>query len=777
MSGSSRLQGLFRWLLGLFSSVWFGITILALLFVYCSIGSAVPPVRQHWALEMTEFEFFNWWPFDLLIALLVANMVVVTVRRIRFNAVNAGVWMIHSGIVVLALGSVYYFGTKVEGDTPIFRRRAVISVPGGGGPVSMLVRPGNHVTAGEGENEYHFEVTQIQPEYVLQTAGHEGQKAYSVQIGVTSPTQRFIRQVLAGYPEFTEDVIPGQGRAIKALGKALVDEDLEIRLDYEPQTHFFLMDTAALYLRPQGSGLWAERPIEGLPHYHDRYASREEVWPAGSAKPRPVDIEVPRVADEPDPLAEYDVRVTGYLRYAFEESRWVPGGERLNPACSLHLAAAGGPSANYQLLAFDPDNNTAEGGQVVFRWVESEDVIQALTKARQPTLSIEVPAKDVSLEVPAIRRPEGAEDDFQPIAGTDYSYSIRNVVDNLSFSSGRFAGRQISFAIVEIRDGERQFTRWVANPADATQDLTEDTHQAIETDEGIVMSYEPGDTARITMVAGPEPVQPTVLYRTDSGEVVRRDIHIGETLELVDGLALTLRHLHLDARRERRPAIVPVRERDRDARKQFSMIKVEIASGNWSVSRWLPYNHFALQSEEYFMPGRTSYNPRTVRLPDGQRVELLYSRERRALPAPVVLESFELETFQGGLIGMNRNVRDYLSQLRFADASGGWTEPVQMSSNRPAANNGFWFFQNTWDPPGRNSAGMNYTGAGVGNRNGVFIQLLGCCIAVSGMIYAFYVKPIVKRRRQDRRASQAGATRDEAPSGEAEAEREVVGQV
>jgi hypothetical protein len=46
------------------------------------------------------------------------------------------------------------------------------------------------------------------------------------------------------------------------------------------------------------------------------------------------------------------------------------------------------------------------------------------------------------------------------------------------------------------------------------------------------------------------------------------------------------------------------------------------------------------------------------------------------------------------------------------------------------------------------SKGLNYTVLGVGNRNGVVLQLLGCIIAVIGMMYAFYIKPIIKQRRR-----------------------------
>ena len=73
----------------------------------------------------------------------------------------------------------------------------------------------------------------------------------------------------------------------------------------------------------------------------------------------------------------------------------------------------------------------------------------------------------------------------------------------------------------------------------------------------------------------------------------------------------------------------------------------------------------------------------------------------------------------------------------------------RVSVNNPKEpHDGYWFFQAQWDPPAEGQPGLNYTVLGVGNRNGVMVQLAGCCIAVIGMIYAFYVKPTLKRRRQ-----------------------------
>ena len=125
-----------------------------------------------------------------------------------------------------------------------------------------------------------------------------------------------------------------------------------------------------------------------------------------------------------------------------------------------------------------------------------------------------------------------------------------------------------------------------------------------------------------------------------------------------------------------------------------------------------------------------------------------------------------LTSHVGGYTGENGSIRDYRSRLRFrADTSSGvanvaaplsiaaplgmaarWSEPVDVSVNSPVEHAGLWYFQAQWDPPDNRprdgqamSAGLNYTVLGVGNREGVHIQLLGCCIAVSGMLYAFYV--------------------------------------
>lgn len=85
------------------------------------------------AFEMNEPEFFAWWPLRLVLLLFVANMVWATIRRIEFSVPRIGVLTVHTGIVTMALGSVFYGMTKVEGD--LFITRADLP---GAEPVSVF---------------------------------------------------------------------------------------------------------------------------------------------------------------------------------------------------------------------------------------------------------------------------------------------------------------------------------------------------------------------------------------------------------------------------------------------------------------------------------------------------------------------------------------------------------------------------------------------------------------------------------------------------------------
>lgn len=74
-------------------------------------------VRRLRGMEMSEADFYSWWPLRVVLTLFVINLVVATLRRIEFTFKNVGVLTVHTGIIMIALGAAYYGGLKVEGDT------------------------------------------------------------------------------------------------------------------------------------------------------------------------------------------------------------------------------------------------------------------------------------------------------------------------------------------------------------------------------------------------------------------------------------------------------------------------------------------------------------------------------------------------------------------------------------------------------------------------------------------------------------------------------------
>lgn len=760
--------GILRGVLNLFSNVWFGVLWAVLLFIYCSIGSAVPAVRQLPWLEMTEFQWFNWWPFNVLMIMLSATLVVTTVRRIPLRTVNLGVWMIHAGIIVLCAGSYYYFGTKVEGDTPVFRREVRIKLPKMAQAESLPALPGTSATVDAGPDRWRFAIQSTNSDWPILSDEHQGERAYAVNVRVTPPTgEPFVRQLLAGYPQYTEDVIPGKGRAIKLTQRRLLNEELDLSLDYAPQEYFHVQDTWALYVRRAGESEWSQRPIRGLPRYNDRIGSRDQVFADPHSPPplRAIDLEVPP-APEGDALSSASVHITGYLRYAFMDRRWRDGGERLNPVAHVSVLSDHAEPRGYELAAFDRGHNTSEGGMVELRWLNDFSEAATLPTDSRAVLHVAVPETKFEIDVPiSAETVAGRDGAFTPIGESGFSYRILSVQDNLAMPGGNTT---VSVAMVEIKAPDGVFTRMVADQPRMTRDMRGDnpdphapsarTPEAA--DPRIVMTYRP-QSAPIVFAAYPQGL--FLAVNGPSGRVLGREVKVGETVEVVPGLSVRADAYWPKAVPEVKPAIVPRESRQRDAGETYAMIRLELGSGSGVQSRWLRFNQYAFPDERYAYAGRFAYAPEQIRLADGTDVEVLFSRERRQLPSAIGLDSFALDTHLGGYTGQALTIRNYVSALRFRDGDQ-WTDPQQIRVNGPTEHGGYWYFQSMWDKPPSSdpNGGMNYTGLGVGNRNGVYVQLAGCCLSVAGMLFAFYVKPVLKRRRHEHSRAKVSGFADEA---------------
>lgn len=766
------VRGPLQALLAPLSSVWLGIGLLSILFIYCSIGSAgVPtsfefwepaawyPLREAPLLEMTEYEWFNWWPFYSLIGLVCLNMSVVTIRTIPLTVLTAGVWMIHTGIIVLSLGCVIYFATKIEGDVAVARGRLVMTIPSGES-AEMLAMPGGSTRVGD----WSFQIRSIDPEWSLLSGDDVGEQAYAVTVAVEGPGQSFMRQVIAGYPQYTEDIVPSgdpqqpMARAKKLFGKPLIDDTLSITLEPDRRQTFYLQAKPSIYLREvvvggQGNLIpktsWIERPIYGLPRFNDHISDPTKVWLAAGedGAANEIQVAVPSVSPD-DPLAGIDIILSDYLRYAVLETRAVPS-EDGPPWASVTLTTPDGRAQSHEVVAGDANNSTANADQLAITVVdESID----LESAAVPMLDILVPGAGIEISEPLTSMSDFTPDlAMTPIEGTPFSWRVQRFDNNLLIG-----GHNVSMARVEISDGETTWLRWVFDNPTMNTDMEIDgvpAHNGNPSlDDRIVMQYHPPiiGSSSIEIIAGPAKDQLRVRIALPGSDIHIEPIAIGSPLELARGITLTINDWSPSVQMERRPSIVPRRQRDRAMANQYSMVRAFVP-GPVEQSAWLPMHHYPFASRSDAVVG-FRYQPTTIRLADGRLIEMMRSRRSEELPAAVSLDGFRIASHVGGFTGSISSVLNWHSLVRF-EGEDGEAELVEVSVNDPKPREGLWFFQSQWDPPDPNgsrggvpSAGRNFTVLGIGNRNGVWTMLTGCILSVIGMIYAFYVKPMIKRR-------------------------------
>jgi hypothetical protein len=782
----------------LFSSVWFGVSLLVLLFIYASLGSAgwphhlggplfdwdnwlFEPVRQRPGIELTEFEWFHWWPFNLLISGICLTLVVTTLRRIRLDALRLGVWMIHTGIIVLCFGSWLYFGNKVEGLSPV-ARRVVVARPGDGQEARFAALPNNTTLVGAEGHVYDLRVFDIEKQLPLPPGG-QATSAYGVQVMVRGPhvSYPFVRQLIDGHPELTHDLVMAAEELLPAsevLGVRLVDEHLELLLEPFEQSWFYLsnqLETSwALYLREAGTQRWSQRPIEGLSQFHDRVRVPSQVWmPPGEVLPmRPVDLPVPSV--EPgDPLGSLPVSVTAFLRYAAMERREVPG-DAIFPTCKLLLDSGAGRVDEFELAALDPRRKLANRGFLAMAWAVDHKAWTELGRARPPSLSIRVPDAGVTLEhVIESTALADAELGFTTIEGSDYSFRVEFIQN---FDQADMPASVLS---VEIVAAGRRFRRWLSEDPGFVRDVEPPQLAAgavapggglqgllagdrVSIDAGIDVIYRPAHVpAPVVVVAGPGDDDLGLVVNLGSAiDGYRHPIVPGELFALGEGIVVSVEDFMARSVTEVRPAVIPRSRRQRAAGSAFSMVLVELDVAGRRHEAWVPFQNFPMQGVGVHLRTRRPLQSGRVLLGDGREIELVLSTRRLPLPSAVVLDDFYITSHEGGFTGSVSSIVDWTSVVSFLH-SDGRTPSRPVSVNAPIEDQGLWFFQAQWDSPDSprfagdpGSGGLNYTVLGVGNRVGVGIQMLGCCIAVLGMLYAFYFKPVlIKRRLQSARAA------------------------
>ena len=675
------------------NSVVFGIVLMILLAGYVAVGSGLPDLRA-W-FEVTDAQFFNAWPMRLLAGLLVINLLTVSLNRIPFTLPRLGVWTIHAGIIVLIFGMTLHFSQKTEGMT--------------------LVRTGETV-------DWYYD-------------SHER------ALYVTAGKKKALPMGLPTLPRF----------------HAYTDEQ-------------------AL----------AERGLSGLVPTFFNY---DEQTRGGREMPltEAVDID----GDEPVYLD-----VVGYYPYALAGSNYTPGGGELT-GLRLTLADPDGPAQRVQWIVADQDghprDDAAEQGIATLR-------LRHLHRTDELTGDLLASAAQKAHDI-AWAVGEGhlhGEDHVQIEPGQtvtlgDSGYTIEAVaaVPGFPLSDGSGTADALELLVHPPADSQhgKTFRRYLLDGRHTPTDFVLDVEgagpkgerQQAPVDDFLHLHYARHDALGLLPAPGVDE-QHTILTKDDTPgfwhlvtrndlpariEAIeggrlelavnggRRDPHTGE----VSPMTLDLDVERVDGvRRTEWVQPVPPEQRDRQAGEAGTnqILAVRVRRGDWSQIVNVPFSQW---------PDQMAWRPANVNVPGlAEPLRFQLGNTRRQIPGRVTLDAFELVPYAGDFTA-DSAMRDFKSLLT-VDPRGGEPMPATVSLNRPhyldvpvagplAAiwpGESWLLFQSQWDP--ENQA---FTVLGVGNRPGVMTMVVGCVMIVGGLLFAFYVKPMILNRRKAKALAAASA--------------------
>jgi hypothetical protein len=232
-----------------------------------------------------------------------------------------------------------------------------------------------------------------------------------------------------------------------------------------------------------------------------------------------------------------------------------------------------------------------------------------------------------------------------------------------------------------------------------------------------------------------------------------------------DGAAIPLAQLpslKLQADAGGKPQIIPATPRPRgqtamDAM-QLSIIELELTAPNgWKQTDiYVPFSPFATIGKEEDANGEEApvgKPPAIVDVPGVGKVGFLMATTKRPLPAEVTLKKFEPIHYAGA----QRFYADYLSTIDVKNKSTGQTRTLVAQLNGPAADQGLYYFQSGWDGDEHAPPEKRYTVLGVGNRPGIGVMTAGAILIIAGIGFAFYVKPILLKKKKAQLAAWAEA--------------------
>lgn len=665
-------------------------------------------LRRLPGFEMTELEFYAWWPMRLVLSLFVLNMITATVRRIEFVFPNLGVLTVHTGIVTIALGSIYYQGLKLEGDTVLFAGE-----PG----------PDGNPTAGPPQDGF-FDNTSI-----VLWARQEGRAWQQRLIRAPRYNDYGLLSPASGPEDSALEMIrrgngPDARRLDRAMphppGSTLIDPDISLR-----------MVGYAAYARLVTDWVRAVPPASG-PATPVRFAElRSHRDEHGQPTDRPLKAPFYFVPTSPaQRLGETEAFGLEYT-LGMSDQRWADLAVDL-PAGTRHAIVAQLPGGDRQVIAIQPGVRTAvgqSGYSIEVKRIEPEPPFPIITEGYRGATS--------SMAIVRVTKPDGTA--FERWAYHRFPEIDQDMLDELN---------------------ERGMpTRRDADPA-------------------IRIAYI--DASKLQVYVDEQPGRVRALVRLPGERAHAIDaVSDGLVRDIMPGLDLALTQRWDHAEQVDRPLSIP--EEQRDVREVGSHLNgflgVEVRTGDFRRTVWIPFSKYV---------GTDPNQERTVALPGGRRLTLTFGRLRHRFP------NFMLQLIDFKMIAYDHrgSPRDFQSRVRVVplhedSAPSGFATyehvtklnaplqaPFMPSDKRSAVANAVGTFgsrlnprqfklsQAGWDARGWEMtqkqadqglvprAYASFTILGVGNNPGIHIIALGGVMMSVGIPWAFYVKPLILRRRK-----------------------------
>jgi hypothetical protein len=680
------------------NSVYFGILLMASIAIYIAVGSGVPEVREFF--EMDEIAFFNTWVFGGLLAVFAVNMIVVTVMRIPLTPPRYGVWTVHLGIILLIASMASYFWQKYEGlafipmksGTAWFYDRWERSLYA---RVIFTDRPGDPP-----RNSMPMRLGSL-PRFGEYSKDHQNHS-------------RLDRRDLQNLVPMLRDF----------AGQANGADSVKTLQDMVGAAHPVSIDIVEYYPYAQVK----------------RWGVADESTPATT--PRQVAI-VMRDTQERSPEPIYlmsdgpasDSRISmGQLQF---EHRQVPSLEDARMLAGsverLHRLSVQFGEFNTDMFV-QPGRSYPLGSsgytlKIEAFWRNWQAIDGKSTQALSMLVERDTPPQDQ----PAVYRRMVLNDrDTQ----TDFK---------LEASGGPMGVRQstpldpelfVRYRHADPVDLAPKITSnrvvFVTNQQDKTViALSTDMHQAARVDQ-FDFSKPGAETGRIVASAAANEMAPN---RT---QVLSFDFALVQNVV-----------------RDERILVVPEEERDSEVGQAGSsqVVKVRVSSGDFSEYVYVPFSQFA---------GERAWPERQIVIPGAASpFYLQLSNTRWRMPVRVQLDRFEAMPFAGGQVGPGSLMRDFKSHLILTELDR-FGEPIQATASlnypafysRPLA--GFlpgesWiFYQAQWDP-----VGQSFTILGVANRPAIRTMAFSCVLIAIGLLYAFYIKPVIVNRMKKKALEEA----------------------